>query len=43
MTFESPLPAGWPWPNAESENKPPLWTLEEFFQDGCDQLISCSF
>jgi 23S rRNA pseudouridine1911/1915/1917 synthase len=34
MTFTSPLPAGWPWPNDRSDMDLPLWTYEEYLRAG---------
>jgi 23S rRNA pseudouridine1911/1915/1917 synthase len=34
MTFESPWPAGWPWPCPSEPPEPPLWTIEEFYRRG---------
>jgi len=37
MAFESPTPAGWPWPEEEGGALVrPLWTLEEYETDGLD-------
>ena len=29
LTFTAPLPAGWPWPNADTRDSP-LWNWEDF-------------
>lgn len=34
MTFQSPIPEGWPWPDQEKPGRRPLWTIEEFEADG---------
>ncbi len=34
MTFSSPLPTGWPWPDARADAELPLWTFEEYLHAG---------
>ena len=34
MRFESPMPAGWPWPGNGGEEIRPLWTMEAYLGDG---------
>ena len=36
LRLESPLPLGWPWPLEEKEDmgSRPLWTIEEYAEDG---------
>jgi 23S rRNA pseudouridine1911/1915/1917 synthase len=34
MVFECPLPEGWPWPIEAPAGEPPLWTLEEYQENG---------
>lgn len=36
MTFEAPLPQGWPWPSEAAGQARPLWTIEEFRRDGLE-------
>lgn len=34
MVFETPLPEGWPWPGPIKRDNRPLWTIEEYLQNG---------
>lgn len=34
LTFRSPLPLGWPWPEDSSPANRPYWTMEEFQRQG---------
>ena len=34
MTFRTPAPEGWPWPCWEEEKPRPLWSIEEYEQEG---------
>ena len=34
MQFESPLPTAWPWPSDQRPARAPLWTMEEYFDQG---------
>jgi 23S rRNA pseudouridine1911/1915/1917 synthase len=34
LQFTSPVPEGWPWPDAALEEHTPRWTMEEFLADG---------
>ena len=41
MTFECPFPQGWPW-EEEAAAKRPLWTIEEFQEEGFQSVLSPS-
>lgn len=34
MVFQAPLPQGWPWSCDPMDEKRPLWTIEEYLQNG---------
>jgi 23S rRNA pseudouridine1911/1915/1917 synthase len=34
MQFETPLPQGWPWPNAPGAENRPLWAVADFRREG---------
>jgi len=34
LSFQTPFPEAWPWPSTSNAMEPPLWTIEEYRQDG---------
>jgi 23S rRNA pseudouridine1911/1915/1917 synthase len=36
LRFESPAPAGWPWPLPEDGGTRPLWTIEAYAENGLE-------
>jgi 23S rRNA pseudouridine1911/1915/1917 synthase len=40
MHFQTPLPQGWPWPAARTDEPRPLWTIEEYQREGFAGVLS---